>query len=70
MARRVEILEKSEPDLVVSIHLNNFGQPQYYGAQTFYMKGSLEGEELAKSIQKQLLRVLGRGGNKRDIKAK
>ncbi|NLI60078.1 MAG: N-acetylmuramoyl-L-alanine amidase CwlD [Clostridiales bacterium] len=68
MSRRVEILEKANPDMVISIHLNQFGQPQYFGAQTFYMKGSEEGKRLAQSIQEQLIRVLNRG-NKREIKA-
>ena len=67
MTRRVEILQKANPDIVVSIHLNQFGQSQYFGAQTFYMRNSEEGELLAKSIQQQLLRILDRG-NKRDIK--
>lgn len=68
MDRRVKILQNSKASIVISIHLNYFSQPQYYGAQTFYMQGSGEGELLAKSIQGQLLRVLARG-NKRDIKA-
>ncbi|NLJ41244.1 MAG: N-acetylmuramoyl-L-alanine amidase CwlD [Clostridiales bacterium] len=68
MARRVEIIQKAEPDMVISIHLNKFPQSQYYGAQTFYLKDNEEGELLAKNIQEHLLRVL-KGGNKRDIKA-
>jgi len=68
MSRRVEILKKAKPDIVISIHLNQFSQPQYFGAQTFYMKGSEEGEQLAECIQQQLIRILNRG-NKRQIKA-
>lgn len=68
MSRRVEILKKTKPDIVISIHLNQFSQPQYFGAQTFYMKGSEEGEQLAECIQQQLIRILNRG-NKRQIKA-
>lgn len=68
MTRRVEILQKARPDLVISIHLNKFGQSQYYGAQTFYMEGSEEGKLLAESVQQQLIRVLDRE-NKREIKA-
>lgn len=68
MSRRVEILKKAKPDMVISIHLNQFSQPQYFGAQTFYMKGSEEGEQLAECIQQQLIRILNRG-NKRQIKA-
>lgn len=68
MSRRVGILKKAKPDIVISIHLNQFSQPQYFGAQTFYMKGSEEGEQLAECIQQQLIRILNRG-NKRQIKA-
>jgi len=68
MSRRVEILKKAKPDMVISIHLNQFSQPQYFGAQTFYMKGSEEGKQLAESIQQQLIRILNRE-NKRQIKA-
>ncbi len=68
MSKRVEILQKAKPDMVISIHMNQFSQSQYFGAQTFYMRGSEEGELLAKSIQQQLLRILDRG-NTRDIKA-
>ncbi|MFY9176825.1 MAG: N-acetylmuramoyl-L-alanine amidase CwlD [Caldicoprobacterales bacterium] len=68
MSRRVEILKKANPDIVISIHLNQFSQPQYFGAQTFYMKGSEEGKQLAEAIQQQLIRILNRG-NKRQIKA-
>ena len=68
MNKRVQIIRNSGADIVVSIHLNMFSQPQYYGAQTFYMKNSEEGKRLAKSIQDQLIRVLNRG-NTRQIKA-
>ncbi|NLN40927.1 MAG: N-acetylmuramoyl-L-alanine amidase [Clostridiales bacterium] len=66
MSRRVEILKKAKPDMVISIHLNQFNHPQYFGAQTFYMKGSEEGKQLAECIQQQLIRILNRG-NKRQI---
>jgi len=68
MRRRVQIIRDSGADVVVSIHLNKFSQPQYYGAQTFYMKGSEEGKKFAQCIQEQLLRILNRG-NTRQIKA-
>lgn len=67
MRRRIEILRESDADIAISIHLNKFKQPQYFGAQTFYMSGSYEGEKLAQSIQRQLILILGRG-NRREIK--
>lgn len=68
LAKRVDIANKANADIFVSIHLNKFPQPQYYGAQTFYMEGSVKGEHLAKSIQARLLEELDRG-NTRQAKA-
>lgn len=67
MQRRIDIISNSNADAVISIHLNYFSQSQYYGGQTFYMKGSAEGEKLAMRIQSKLIEVLGRG-NKREAK--
>jgi N-acetylmuramoyl-L-alanine amidase len=44
MRKRVQIIRDSNPDIVVSIHMNKFPQSQYFGAQTFYMEGSEEGK--------------------------
>ncbi|AEE96667.1 N-acetylmuramoyl-L-alanine amidase CwlD [Mahella australiensis] len=68
MAKRVDIANSSDADIFVSIHLNKFSQSQYYGAQTFYMEGSQQGEKLAKAIQSRLLEELDRG-NTRQAKA-
>lgn len=67
MQRRIDIIRNSNPHIVISIHLNHFSQPQYYGAQTFYMRGSEEGRRLAECIQSQLIAILNRG-NTREIK--
>lgn len=68
MRKRVQIIRDSNPDIVVSIHMNKFPQSQYFGAQTFYMEGSEEGKRLAQCIQTKLLENLIEG-NKRQIKA-
>lgn len=68
MQKRVEIIRDSNPDVVISIHMNKFPQSQYYGGQTFYMTGSEEGKKLAQSIQTKLLENLIEG-NTRQIKA-
>lgn len=68
MRKRVQIIRDSNPDIVVSIHMNKFPQSQYFGAQTFYMDGSEEGKRLAQSIQTRLLENLIEG-NHRQIKA-
>lgn len=64
MRKRVEIIKKARPDMVISIHMNKFGQSKYYGAQTFYMTGSQEGEKLAEAIQAQLRSNLIEGNNR------
>jgi len=68
MKKRVELIKNSNADIVISIHMNKFTQSQYYGAQTFYMKGSEEGAILANCIQTKLVENLIEGNN-RKIKA-
>jgi len=55
--RRIEV-NNSEPDVLVSIHLNSFTQPQYYGAQTFYKAGCEKSKTLAFLIQEELRNIL------------
>lgn len=51
MKKRVEILEKDNPDLVISIHQNSFSDGVVSGAQVFYYQGSEQGKKLAETIQ-------------------
>lgn len=51
LTRRKSIMDNSGADIVVSIHLNKFSQPQYYGAQVFYPPESPESRKLAQAIQ-------------------
>jgi len=53
LTRRKKIMDE-EGDIAVSIHLNQFNQAQYFGAQTFYPPNSVESRELATCIQKAL----------------
>ncbi|MFA7412505.1 MAG: N-acetylmuramoyl-L-alanine amidase, partial [Tissierellaceae bacterium] len=55
----------SGSEIFISIHLNSFTRSNYYGAQTFYRKGSVEGESLAQIIQDELRNVLDKD-NKRE----
>ena len=68
MRKRVEIIRESNPDIVISIHMNKFPQTQYFGGQTFYMTGSEEGKKLAQSIQTRLVENLIEDNN-RQIKS-
>ena len=54
MLKRKEIIESSNADLVVSIHMNSTSVSSARGAQVFYAENSLQGEELASSVQDAL----------------
>jgi len=54
LRKRNDIINNSGADVFISIHLNSFPQAKYYGAQTFYQKGSSEGKRLAEFIQEEL----------------
>lgn len=51
LTRRKQIMDDSGADIVVSIHLNKFSQPQYFGAQVFYPPDSPESRKLAQTLQ-------------------
>ncbi|MGM0370190.1 MAG: N-acetylmuramoyl-L-alanine amidase family protein [Bacillota bacterium] len=54
---RIELVNDSNADLLVSIHVNSFPSSQSFGGETYYKKGSKEGRKLASAIQKQLLAI-------------
>lgn len=54
LTRRKKIMDESGADLVVSIHLNKFGQSKYYGAQVFFPPNSPESKLAAECIQNSL----------------
>jgi N-acetylmuramoyl-L-alanine amidase len=54
MARRREIIETSEADVVVSIHMNKFPSASVSGPQVFFHEDSAEGAALAKLVQDAL----------------
>lgn len=51
MKKRKEIIEKENPAIVVSVHMNNYAQQSRRGAQVFYKDGDENGKSLADSIQ-------------------
>lgn len=55
MKRRIAMMEEAEPDLVVSVHQNSYGDASIKGAQVFFYTGSEEGRELAEVIQNRLV---------------
>lgn len=54
MEKRMEIIEKNNADILVSIHQNSYPSSSVKGAQVFYHKNSAEGKKLAQCIQKAL----------------
>ena len=68
MKRRIEIIEKTAPDLTVSIHQNSYPEEYVSGAQVFYYTGSTEGQKVAELLQKSLVKRLD-PDNHRQVKA-
>jgi N-acetylmuramoyl-L-alanine amidase len=54
LTRRKDMMDNSGADIVVSIHLNDFSQSKYYGAQVFYPPNSEKSKLLALCVQKTL----------------
>ena len=58
MQKRKEIIQKANPDIVISIHMNSYPEEYCRGAQVFYKDGSQSGKFLADCIQKQFVQNL------------
>ncbi|WP_458025521.1 N-acetylmuramoyl-L-alanine amidase CwlD [Pseudalkalibacillus sp. Hm43] len=54
LLKRTEIVNTSDADMYVSIHLNAIPSSRWYGAQVFYNPAMDENENLAKFIQDQI----------------
>lgn len=54
MKRRLEIIEKADPVLVVSIHQNSYHEEYVKGAQVFYYETSETSKRFARVLQEQL----------------
>lgn len=52
MEKRRDIIKSVNPDLVVSVHMNNYSVSTRRGAQVFYKKGDEKAKLLAENIQK------------------
>lgn len=60
MAVRRDIINSAGADAVISIHMNKFGDRSVSGPMAFYMKGSAEGEKLAKCVLDGVCGAIGR----------
>lgn len=58
MERRRQIIESSNADLVVSIHMNSYPLPSAHGAQVFYAQGAESGKRLADLVQTEIVRAI------------
>ena len=67
MDNRLALFNKYENAVCVSIHQNQFTQPQYSGAQMFYSASNSKSEALAQSRQKRFAEFL-QPENDREIK--
>ena len=54
MHRRLNIINNSEADLFVSIHMNKFGDSRYRGSQVIYSGNFTQSLSVAQFIQKEL----------------
>lgn len=64
MQKRKEIIEKTNPDLVLSIHQNLYPTSGTRGAQVFYLKGNAPGEAFANALQTPLNKTYEKQGAK------
>lgn len=54
MWKRRNIIDNSNADIVICVHMNKFSDSSVHGPITFYFEKSIEGEKLAKSVQDEL----------------
>ncbi len=59
LAARVELAEKYQADLFISIHANSIPLTECWGAQVFYHPKSKESKRLAGLMQKELIKTFG-----------
>ncbi len=56
---RVNLANSSGAEFMISIHMNKYEDPKYFGWQTFYSKNSEKGKLLAECIQAQIRETTG-----------
>lgn len=67
MEKRKEIINSTEPEIVVSIHMNKFPSPSRRGAQVYFQKGDEVSEEFARAVQSELNRKINQPQVRRDF---
>lgn len=64
--KRVKMINESDADLFISIHINHFSDSKYYGAQVFYFDSNKHNILIAKYLQDELSDMTN---TKRNIKS-
>ncbi|MBQ8119513.1 MAG: N-acetylmuramoyl-L-alanine amidase [Ruminococcus sp.] len=67
MKNRLDIINRYDDALVVSVHQNQFVDPRYSGAQMFYAKENDDSRRLAECMKKQFVALL-QPSNERETK--
>jgi len=58
LTRRAQFVNRINPDILLTIHLNSIPSPKWRGAQTFYYPTKAENQQLAMLIQDSLIQGL------------
>ena len=69
MEARTELINRTRPDLTVSIHQNSYPDPSVRGVQVFYYSRSEAGERMAALMEKAFREGLPEETRVRDSKA-
>ena len=67
MKNRAELVNRSERNILISIHQNKFEQSKYSGTQIFYSGNNEKSERLAESVRRSVTGLL-QPDNKRELK--
>ena len=67
LKNRVEMINESKNNILVSIHQNKFEQSKYFGTQIFYSKNNAKSAVLAEELRKSVTGLL-QPDNKRELK--
>lgn len=64
LQKRCDLIHKTAPDCMVSIHQNSYTTPEVKGAQVFYYTHSVEGKKLAEDLQAALVEKVDPDNNR------
>jgi len=67
LLRRKKIMDDEGANIVVSIHLNKFGDTKYFGAQTFFPPNMPQSQKLASTIQKCLQDIVDKSNTRQAL---